>query len=129
MSILKVNLDYFYVNTMMWETNLFIVVTAGLHVLFSGSVDEFAASNSAYQILLPAFVTALKALQKPYPYPPDPQVYEGVYKLASLATVKVFTYDNQLLLETTSAVTNTAYLSYVQDLLFQVWLCICVFSS
>lgn len=46
----------------------------GLNVLWSGSVDEFATSNTAYDIIIPPFVEYLMTVQPPYPYPPNAKV-------------------------------------------------------
>ena len=49
--------------------------------MFSGAVNEFQISNEVYHVLIPALVEALTTVQTPYPYPPDPEVYEGVYSI------------------------------------------------
>jgi len=91
-------------------------------VLFSGGVDEFSLSNEVYATIIPAFVTALLPLKPRYPYPPDPQVYEGTYMLAQLSTLKIVTYEQQLLLTISSqgAVTQSVYLAYKEPLQLQV---------
>ena len=43
-------------------------------MLWSGSIDEFTTSNSAYDIIIPAFVEYLMSVQPTYPYPPNPKV-------------------------------------------------------
>ena len=48
-------------------------IFAGLNILWSGSIDEFFTSNSAYDIIIPAFVEYLLTAQPPYPYPPNPK--------------------------------------------------------
>ena len=50
-------------------------------MLFSGAVDSFQISNEVYHILISAMVEALTELETTYPYPPDPEVYEGEYSL------------------------------------------------
>ena len=91
-------------------------------MLFSGGVDEFSLSNEVYATIIPAFVTALLPLKPRYPYPPDPQVYEGTYMLAQLSTLKSVTYEQQLLLTISSqgAATQSVYLAYKEPLQLQV---------
>ena len=91
-------------------------------MLFSGAVDEFSVSNEVYATIIPAFVTALLPLKPHYPYPPDPQVYEGTYTLAQLSTLKIVTYEQQLLLTISrqGAVTQSVYLAYQEPLQLQV---------
>ena len=50
------------------------MIFAGLNILWSGSFDEFTISNSAHDIIIPAFVQYLMTVQPPYPYPPNPKV-------------------------------------------------------
>lgn len=97
-----------------------------MNVLFSGGVDEFSLSNEAYGTIIPAFVSALVPLKPRYPYPPDPQVYEGTYKFAQLATIELDTYDQQLLLTAYGTVTQKVFLSYQEPLLLQVLYELCV---
>ena len=68
--------------------------------MISGAVDEFRISNEAYRILIPAMVEALTTLQTPYPYPPDPEVYEGVYSIGipGQPNINVTTVKDQLLM-------------------------------
>ena len=58
----------------------FILCSAGLNVLWSGSYDEFTTSNSGYDIIIPAFVKYLMSVQPPYPYPPNPMVSMQIFK-------------------------------------------------
>ncbi len=55
----------------------------GLTMLWNGQANEFAYSKVAYDILIPAFVNALKPLQPSIPLPPRLEVYEGMYKCKS----------------------------------------------
>lgn len=99
---------------------MYINSCTGLNVLFSGSADEFSVSNAAHEVLIPAFVAALLPLQPPFPYPPDPKVYEGNYSahvLGQTIPAVVFTSDNQLLFKANG---QTAYLAYVEPLRLQV---------
>jgi len=48
-------------------------------VMWNGQVDEFAVSDALWDILLPAFETALLALQPPPALPPNPAQYAGTY--------------------------------------------------
>ena len=49
--------------------------TAGLNVLFSGAADEFAFAANAYDILIPAFHSALLTRQPPVSFSgSDPSV-------------------------------------------------------
>ena len=42
--------------------------------MWSGAVDEFTVSNTAYDYLIPAFVEYLMTVPPRFPYPPDPEV-------------------------------------------------------
>ena len=94
------------------------MLSPGLNILFSGAMDTFNASNQAYHALIPAMVEALTTVQTPYPYPPDPQVYEGVYSIgiAGQPNIQVTTYQNQLLM---TGLYNV-YLAYREPLNLQV---------
>ena len=78
-------------------------------MLFSGGADEFGTANTAYSILIPPFVSVLSLNQPPYPYPPNPEVFEGQYSFSGTITAKIFTKDKQLFLQTNG---QTAYLAY-----------------
>jgi hypothetical protein len=70
-------------------------------MLFSGAVDTFQISNEVYHTLIPAMVEALTELQTTYPYPPDPEVYEGEYSLIGIPgqlNVNIVTFQDQLLM-------------------------------
>ena len=72
-----------------------------MNILFSGTVNEFRISNEAYHVLIPAMVEALTELQTTYPYPPDPEVYEGEYSLIGIPgqpNVNIVTFQDQLLM-------------------------------
>ena len=72
-----------------------------MNILFSGAVNEFRISNEVYHVLIPAMVEALTELQTTYPYPPDPEVYEGEYSLIGVSgqpNVKIVTFQDQLLI-------------------------------
>ena len=85
--------------------------------MFSGAANEFNVSNEAYNILIPATVEALMTVQQPYPYPPDPEVYEGVYTIENAKiNVSISTLQNQLLM---LGLFNV-YLAYREPLTFQV---------
>ena len=109
-----------------WITTHNKFSSIGMNVLFSGGVDEFSLSYEAYGTIIPAFVSALVPLKPRYPYPPDPQVYEGTYKFAQLATIEIDTYDQQLLLTAYGTVTQKVFLSYQEPLLLQVLYELCV---
>ena len=83
---------------------------AGLNVLLSGGADEFGIANIAYGILISPFVSFLSLNQPPYPYPPNPQVFEGQYSYATIMA-KIFTKDEQLFLQTNGQTTYLAYRS------------------
>ena len=89
----------------------------GLNVLFSGGADEFGVSNEAYDVLIPAIVETLVTVQSPYPYPPDPEVYEGQFSIENAnINITISTYQNQLLM---TGLYNV-YLAYREPLNFQV---------
>ena len=90
----------------------------GLNVLFSGAADEFTVSNEAYDVLIPAVVETLMTVQQPYPYPPDPEIYEGHYTIVENAkiNVSISTFQNQLLMTGLYSV----FLAYREPLHFQV---------
>ena len=93
----------------------------GINVLFSGGVDEFAVGLQLNNLLIPALVEALKVVQPLFPYPPDPQVYEGVYtEVTTNSTAQVVTYSNQLVI---ASPLGNFYLSYWEPLRFQVRQC------
>ena len=71
-----------------------------MNILFSGAVNEFRISNEAYHVLIPAMVEALTELQTTYPYPPDPEIYEGVYSIGipGQPNVNIATFQDQLLM-------------------------------
>ena len=106
-------------------TRPLIFSSIGVNVLFSGGADEFSLSNEAYATIIPAFVSALVPLNPRYPYPPDPQVYEGTYKFGQLATIEIDTYDQQLLMTSYGTVTQKVFLAYREPLLLQVLLLPC----
>ena len=63
-------------------------------------VNEFSISNEVYHVLIPAMVEALTELETTYPYPPDPEVYEGEYSLIGVPgqlNVNIVTFQDQLL--------------------------------
>ena len=78
--------------------------------------DEFSLSNEVNNSSPTTLTTALPL------YPPDPQVYEGTYMLAQLSTLKIVTYEQQLLLTISSqgAATQSVYLAYKEPLQLQV---------
>ena len=85
--------------------------------MFSGAANEFNVSNEAYDVLIPAMVEALMTVQQPYPYPPDPEVYEGVYTIENAKiNVSISTLQNQLLM----LGLYNVYLAYREPLNFQV---------
>ncbi|CAI8001938.1 Putative beta-lactamase-like 1 [Geodia barretti] len=93
----------------------------GLNILWSGSIDEFFTSNSAYDIIIPAFVEYLLTAQPPYPYPPNPKAcglceYEGVYVYRD-TELEVRSEKNQLLLDGSG---GAAVLAYKEPLRFQI---------
>lgn len=92
----------------------------GLNVMFSGQANEFSVSNNAYSLLIPAFVFALKPLQKPYSYPSSPKVYEGTYNLSvpGQPAVEIATRDNQLFMNFVGVFTT--YLAYVNEQFLQI---------
>ena len=67
-----------------WST----ATSTGLNVLWSGSVDVFATSNSAHDVIIPAFVEYLMTVQPAYPYPPNPKVnlYQCTYNYHAYCT-------------------------------------------
>ena len=72
-----------------------------MNILFSGAVDLFRVSNEVYHILTPAMVEVLTELETTYPYPPDPEVYEGEYSLIGAPgqpNVNIVTFQDQLLM-------------------------------
>ena len=97
----------------------FVIVT-GLNILFSGVADAFSVSDKAYGVLLPAVVEALTTVQTSYPYPPDPQVYEGVYStgIPGQKNCSISTYQNQLFL--TGPFIGNTFLAYREPLNLQV---------
>jgi CubicO group peptidase (beta-lactamase class C family) len=92
----------------------------GLNMLWSGAYDEFGASNEAYDYLIPAFVEYLMTVQPPYPYPPDPEVYEGVYDFGPFEA-QVRTSRNRLLLRSPIVTFGgSLILAYKEPLRFQM---------
>ncbi len=90
---------------------------AGFNVLFSGAAAEFNVSNEAYDVLIPAMVEVLMTVQQPYPYPPDPEVYVGLYTIEDAKiNVSISTFQNQLLM----IGLYNVYLAYREPLNFQV---------
>ena len=92
---------------------------AGLNVLFSGGADEFNISNEAYDVLIPAVTEILMTVQSPYPYPPDPEVYEGLYTYIynfGQINISISIHQNQLLM---TGFYNV-YLAYREPLNLQV---------
>jgi hypothetical protein len=86
---------------------------AGFNVLFSGAAAEFNVSNEAYDVLIPAVVETLMTLQQPYvPYPPDPEVYVGLYIIED---VKI-----NVSISTFQMYNDIVYLAYRVPLNFQV---------
>ena len=70
-------------------------------MLFSGAIDSFRSSNEVYHVLIPAMVEALTELEITYPYPPDPEVYEGEHSLTGVPgqpNVNTVTFQDQLLM-------------------------------
>ena len=91
-----------------------------MNILFTGAVDAFQVSNEAYHVLIPAMVEALTELQTTYPYPPDPEVYEGEYSLIGIPgqpNVNIVTFQDQLALIGTFI---NVYLAYGDPLHLQV---------
>ena len=85
--------------------------------MFSGAADEFNVSNEAYNVFIPAMVETLMTVQSPYPYPPDPEVYEGLYTIENAKiNVSISTFQNQLLM----IGLYNVYLAYREPLNFQV---------
>lgn len=76
-----------------------LLLHVGVNILFSGILNQFQVSNEVYHVLIPAMVKALTTIQTPYPYPPDPEVYEGVYSpgIPGQPNVNVVTFEDQLL--------------------------------
>ena len=90
----------------------------GINVLFSGGVDEFSIGLELNNLLIPAFVGALKEIQPLFPYPPDPQVYQGGYtEVTTNTTAQIVTYNNQIAIVTPF---GNYYLAYWEPLRFQV---------
>ena len=90
-----------------------------MNILFTGAVDAFQVSNETYHVLIPAMVEALTELQTTYPYPPDPEVYEGEYSLIGIPgqpNVNIVTFQDQLLM---TGLFNV-YLAYRDPLHLQV---------
>ncbi len=107
--------------TLSHTLDLTYFLSSGLNVLISGGVDDFGISNSAYPLLIPAFVSTLILHQPQYPFPPDPQVYVGEYALDVIGTtITVTEYKNQLRLTSQGM---TGFLAYREPLMFQVGLC------
>jgi hypothetical protein len=72
---------------------------AGFNVLSSGAAAEFNVSNEACDILIPAVGEILMTLRQPYPYPPDPEVYVGLYTIEDAKiNVSISTFQNQLVM-------------------------------
>ena len=87
-------------------------------MLFSGAADEFTVSTDAYSILIHPFVVLLFLHQQLYPYPPDPQIYEGEYTLPNAGgNVTVYSHNNQMLI---SGEGQQYYLAYYKPYNFQV---------
>ena len=90
---------------------------AGLNVLFSGEANEFIFSNEAYDVLIPAITETLMTVQTPYPYPPDPQTYEGLYTTGKV-NISISTIKNQLLATVNNQL--NVFLAYREPLYLQV---------
>ena len=75
----------------------------GINALFSGSLEEFGFTGSAYKSILPALVSYLNMNQPPVPYPPNPLEYEGTYTAGGIAA-SITSVQGQMLLrlQTTS---------------------------
>ena len=105
---------------------MLISYSTGVNLLFaSGEVSVFRISNEIYHMLIPAMVEALTVVQTRYPYPPDPEVYEGVYSITGLPlvfqlpgqfNVSIITIENQLVMVGPISV----YLAYGGPLHLQV---------
>ena len=97
-----------------------LLTTTGLNILFSGGINGFEPSNDAYDVLIPPLVETLTTVEAPYPYPPDPKVYEGVYTtgIPGQPNATIITYKNQLLLSGSFNV----FLAYREPLNLQVHL-------
>lgn len=95
--------------------------SAGVSVLLSGMVDEDDGIISVSHIIIPAFVSALSALQPHhYPFPPDPNVYAGNYSVDVPGfnfTIIVTADSGQL---TLSWFARHFYLAYQEPYRFQV---------
>ena len=90
----------------------------GINVLFTGGVDEFSIGVELNNLLVPALVGVLKEIQPLFPYPPDPQVYQGGYtEVSTNSTAQIVTYNDQLVISTPL---GNYYLSYWEPLRFQV---------
>ena len=96
-----------------------LITSTGLNILFSGTIDQFKASNDAYDVLIPPLVETLTTVEAPYPYPPDPEVYEGVYTtgIPGQPNANIITYKNQLLVTGQSF---NVFLAYREPLKLQV---------
>ena len=109
---------YYYFATSA-SNSISLIFFTGVNILFSGIIDQFRVSNEAYHVLIPAMVKALTTLQTPYPYPPDPEVYEGVYSLGipGQSNVNIVTFEDQLLM---SGPRFNVFLAYRDPLHLQV---------
>ena len=102
----------------------YVATHTGLNILFSGPATVLIVSYEAYHVLIPALVETLTPVQTLYPYPPDPQVYEGAYNgsggvealIEGKPEFNITTYQNQLLM---SGPFN-AFLAYREPLNLQV---------
>ena len=99
-----------------------IYTCIGLNVLLSGQADEFGLAQVAHAMLIPVFVEALRPLKTTFPYPPNPSVYEGTYKvegdgIGQLPNITIGTFNKHLVL---SMFGVGYYLSYQDKYLFQV---------
>ncbi len=94
----------------------------GLNVLLSGQGDEFGLAQVAHDMLISVFVEALRPLKTTFPYPPNPSVYEGIYKvegdgIGQLPNITIETFNKRLVL---SMFGVGYYLSYQDKYLLQV---------
>lgn len=91
----------------------------GLNVLWSGQVNQFSMSNVAYDSLIPSFVDYLMTVQPRQSYPPNPELYEGVYTFGPFEA-QIRSSRNQLLLRSIISLGGTVALDYREPLKFQI---------
>ena len=87
----------------------------GVCLLWNGAADEFSWSESAYDILLPAFESTLLSLQPPVQLPQNVSKYSGLYSINGnvVAQIKPVVFDGKNQLDMAIAGIGSFFLEYI----------------